>query len=94
MSEIKRSTMLAILDECYNKMAWMKKKYPKAARKRRVVKKWRNRFGLDLNEIMLESIKTPLEKTWLKTTIEDQKKSSSAYGPYSFHSGIVELKEE
>lgn len=47
-------TFNEIFQMYFNGYSVMCKKYPKAARKRRIRKKWRKRFGPDLEELMRE----------------------------------------
>ena len=47
-------TFNKLLREAYSPIATFKKRYPKAAKKRRIIKKWRSRFGHDLEELILQ----------------------------------------
>lgn len=74
-----------ILRQLYQPVAYYKKRYPKAAKKRRIIKKWENRFGKDFLVTDLIYKENPLLKL-----LEKQDLFQGSYIPVPFVYGEEE----
>jgi hypothetical protein len=74
----------SLLDRWLAPISYMKKRYPKAAKKRRIIKKWQSRFGtdVDLRSILQDRSKILYYSEindptiWSNTTIMDWPKEA------------------
>lgn len=71
--------MRRALDETYDPIKYMIRRYPRAAKKRRIIKKWKRRFGPSISDILFSYKYTDIP--FLKLSNLDSNEFAGKYIP-------------